>query len=413
MDLEGGGWMMILNYVHQGGTNPALNVRTDSFPMLNSADTLGGDESGTSSWGHISQALAAQNGDAWEYMFYGKTSNHNRVVHFRGYVPTVVDYIKGADTAMSGISDAFTTGSQAANAPKLPAATDDRRTGKGDYAMTHYPYFKTLSNRWAIKAPDNDSGSTPTDGIRWEVDDTPEDASQSTIHRVWVRPLPSYQAQAWNSAVELRDSTEGRAPSGVYKIKWDGTNVKYVYCDMDLEGGGWMMILNYVHQGGTNPSLNIRTSSFPMLNTKYALGSDESGTTSWGHVSQALAAQNGFTEYMFYGKTSNHNRVMHFRGSVQNVIDYIKGNGTTMDGIEDAFTTGSLAANSPNLPGAGTDHRTGQGDYAMTDIPFFLTGEYHWSIAGVNSDTGTGERWEVDDEPSDFSNDTIHRVWVR
>jgi hypothetical protein len=104
---------------------------------------------------------------------------------------------------------------------------------------------------------------------------------------------------------------------------------------------------------------------------------------------------------------------MHFRGSVQNVIDYIKGNGTTMDGIEDAFTTGSLAANSPNLPGAGTDHRTGQGDYAMTDIPFFLTGEYHWSIAGVNSDTGTGERWEVDDEPSDFSNDTIHRVWVR
>jgi hypothetical protein len=53
--------------------------------------------------------------------------------------------------------------------------------------MTHYPYFKTLNNRWAIKAPGNDSESTPTDGIRWEVDDTPEDASQSTIHRVWVR----------------------------------------------------------------------------------------------------------------------------------------------------------------------------------------------------------------------------------
>ena len=34
---ETGGWLLVLNYVHQGGTNPDLGFRSGSLPILNSS----------------------------------------------------------------------------------------------------------------------------------------------------------------------------------------------------------------------------------------------------------------------------------------------------------------------------------------------------------------------------------------
>lgn len=201
------------------------------------------------------------------------------------------------------------------------------------------------------------------------------------------------------SAVELRDAGY---PSGNYYINWGGTSHS-IYCEMDLGGGGWMMILNYVHQGGTNPALDIRTNSFPALSSEFTLGGDESGTASWGHISNSLANQYNWTEYMFYGKTSGTSRQIHFSGSSSGVVSYIKTGSGSMSSITSRT---DLSLHSANLPGSANNFFSDQGDLAMTQFPMYLSANYHWGI-------GAGSRWEVDDYPNGPGNNTIHRIWVR
>src|SRR5690606_23511540 len=52
------------------------------------------------------------------------------------------------------------------------------------------------------------------------------------------------------------------------------------------------------------------------------------------------------------------------------------------------------------------DFFSNEGDFALTNFPFWRSGQAHWGIRGL------GNRWEVDD----FTNNsfsTIHRVWVK
>jgi len=214
------------------------------------------------------------------------------------------------------------------------------------------------------------------------------------------------------------------APSGVYFIQW-GSTVYPIYCEMELEGGGWMMILNYVHQGGTNPELNVRTSSFPLLNSQYTLGPNEAATVYWGHISNTLADAYNWTEFMFYGRTSFHGRVIHFRGNNANIRSYIKtgtgGMNSPSGNYRDTTTiqNGSLRINA-SLPFFVDNDVSGfsnQGDLAMTNFPMYGNSTIgnpraHWGIRGL------GDRWEVDDYPAAQSstssgNSTIHRIWVR
>ena len=217
------------------------------------------------------------------------------------------------------------------------------------------------------------------------------------------------------------------AQSGIYYIKWDGVNAYPIYCEMSLAGGGWMMILNYVHLGGTNPSLLVRNNSFPHLNSEYTLGGDESGSTStidgtWGHIGNALANSNNWTEYMFYGKTSFHNRIIHFTGNNTNIVNYIKtGSGSMVPYYADTSTNSNAELyNNASLPLFINSDRSGfsnQGDSAMTNFPIYGNSTIgnprsHWGIRGL------GDRWEVDDYPASqggtsSGNNTIHRIWVR
>ena len=77
--------------------------------------------------------------------------------------------------------------------------------------------------------------------------------------------------------------------------------------DVDTsEGGGWVLILQYSHDGGTNPNLNVigATSNLPITTTD-ALGTDQSGDlTRWGHAGNAAVAQfTDATELRFYSIT--------------------------------------------------------------------------------------------------------------
>ena len=64
---NGGGWLLALNYLHKGTTNPSLRLRgaASCFPLLR-ATTLGGDESSLyqqgcgGAWGQLDQATLSQ-----------------------------------------------------------------------------------------------------------------------------------------------------------------------------------------------------------------------------------------------------------------------------------------------------------------------------------------------------------------
>jgi hypothetical protein len=202
---EGGGWILILQYIHQGGTNPNLNTlgANDDFPVLSNS-SLGDDDSGNPAlFAHAGNALLNQLGEADEFRFFGRTSGHNRIIHFT--TTTGVNYAKTGAGGFSNLENNFTPLSgHNANAP---ASTNDRENDFGDSALTEYPFYTRANFHWGIRGR----------GTRWEVDDYPNNSSRSTIHKIWIRSSTA------NSSCTPRDSDGDGTPD---------------YLDSDSDGDG-------------------------------------------------------------------------------------------------------------------------------------------------------------------------------
>ena len=162
--------------------------------------------------------------------------------------------------------------------------------GNNEMALTYGLFVGAGSRSWRIRGP---NAATPVAPF-WSMDDAAT-TTESTLHQVWVRPsgvaevalVENTTTTTFANCVALK-AADPSAPSGVYHFTISGQQVR-VYCDMVTEGGGWMLVLNYVRGGGLNPVLQLRTAAggFP-LRRSTRLGTDESwmrgAASPWGHV---------------------------------------------------------------------------------------------------------------------------------
>ncbi|MBQ4820680.1 T9SS type A sorting domain-containing protein [Aquimarina sp. MMG016] len=196
------------------------------------------------------------------------------------------------------------------------------------------------------------------------------------------------------------------APSGVYYFNFSGSTFQG-QVDNDTDGGGWLMVLNYVHQAGTNPDLQIRNTDLPLLGSS-TLGTDESTTAFWGHFGNTLAADIDFSEVRFYGESSSHSNILNFKTTQQDALDYIKTGTGSFDMMLSNQDFTLLAGHTTTIPENGDDYNSDAGDLALTESPIINTeDDQSWSIRANN------EVWAMDDAPVSFENNTLHRIWVR
>ncbi|WP_298543369.1 immunoglobulin-like domain-containing protein [uncultured Aquimarina sp.] len=202
-------------------------------------------------------------------------------------------------------------------------------------------------------------------------------------------------------------STVGGVPSGTYYFNFNGSTFQGAL-DNDTDGGGWLMVLNYVHLAGDNSALQVRNTDLPLLGSS-TVGDNEAGTANWGHLGNDLAAAIDFEEMRFYGETTGHTRIINFKTSYTNALNYLKTGVGNFIGINSVANFTALSGHTANLPGQTANYFTNQGDNALTEFPFFRSAQFHWGIRGGGA---TGNRWEVDDSAINTQS-TIHRVWVR
>lgn len=182
---------------------------------------------------------------------------------------------------------------------------------------------------------------------------------------------------------------------------------------------GWMLWLQYYHEGGTQPASNIisNCNDLPIDDSTLTLGTNHSNDlTKWGHGSQAFAQQipDANIKLRWFGKTSHHNRIVHFESPILGQFRDSSASHFGPGGIANNFT--ALAGHTAYLPEyASATHGGGGGDGVLTNVSMWdglSSGQNaHWSVKDVDG------RWFVDSRSGSnnsqgYFEHTIHKIWV-
>ena len=190
-------WVLILNYLHKGGTNPTLFVRgaNDDFPVLKSTN-LGDDGSlDRPAWGHLGCSMLKRVNDVCgpigRLRFYGRGGNathswqnrtapqsYTRTIHFTTADPSILSY---AMTGVGSFPVPFQFTAMSDHNASIPANSPSRFFNQGDYALTEFPFWRGGEGHWGIRG-----GISYNIPERWEIDDAPDAALYHTYHQVWI-----------------------------------------------------------------------------------------------------------------------------------------------------------------------------------------------------------------------------------
>lgn len=212
-------------------------------------------------------------------------------------------------------------------------------------------------------------------------------------------------------ATSINDLLNTATTSGVYSLLHNNNTINlFIY--VDPTGKKWVLILLYNHRGGTNPNLRpIKSGNFPIpLNNSIdgiRIGNDESGTAAWGHVAPSYLANFPISEMAFWARGGTADKVINFRTSDPSVIRYATtGQGRFNPGFSTTLGTIFSAQQTSSIPSNAPSYFENKGDYALTEFPFWRSGQAHWGIRGL------GNRWEIDDFPGNANYNTLHMVFI-
>lgn len=191
------------------------------------------------------------------------------------------------------------------------------------------------------------------------------------------------------------------ASTGIHPLYFDAlspeTSSVDGFCDMETDGGGWTLVLAYQH---------IASENEPLVSGELPT----SPSVGYSHASSEQLAEIrvGATAARFHCSSSGHDRDLHFRIDVPEVLDYLANIAGANDPVWWQAEHTALAGHTAALPATTNNAfaNTAPQDRLIL-FPFYALGASHWAVRA------SGIRWECDDFAGGAQNDTLHQVWFR